>query len=142
MNLNDLNVSAKLKLGFGILLGLMLVVAGNGWLSLDRMQGAVEQLAEEHVPTMTTASGWQISVLQSARRTRNVLILDEPEAVNKELAALQDERTARKQYMDKLAKLLTAEDEKLAYKAVVDAHAAYVPLEDEFIKLAAAGDRP
>ena len=75
MKLNDMRMSVKLKLGFGFLLALIVATAGVNWVSQAGLDSANNTLARQEVPEMMIADDCQISVWQSATRTRNVLIL-------------------------------------------------------------------
>jgi len=140
MNLDNMKVSSRLTLGFGLILVLMLVLAGGSLFGLNRLDAAVEDISQDKVPKIIALAEWEISVLQSARHMRNVLILDGQEAVNKELASLGDQKKSRKEYLDQLEKTVKSEAGKAGLKAIVEMRAAYVVPEDEFMKLAAAGD--
>jgi methyl-accepting chemotaxis protein len=140
MNFQNMKVSSRLALGFGVLLLLLLVLAGGSLLGLSRLNAAVEDVADDKVPKIIALAEWEISVLQSARHMRNVLILEGQEAVNKELASLDEEKKVRKQYLDQLEKTVKSDAGKAALKTIVEFRAAYVVPEDEFMKLAAAGD--
>jgi len=141
MKLNDMRMSVKLKLGFGFLLALIVATAGVNWVNQAGLDSANNTLARQEVPEMMIADDCQISVWQSATRTRNVLILDDPEAISKELAALKAQKKAREDYLKKLEKLVTEEWDKASFKEIVDAQAAYALSEDEFMKMIAAGNR-
>jgi methyl-accepting chemotaxis protein len=134
-------MSVKLKLGFGFLLALIVATAGVNWGSQASLHSTNSTLARQDVPEMMIAADSQVSVLQSASRTRNVLILDDPEAISKELAALKAQKKVREDYLEKLEKLVAEDKDKALFRAIVDARAAYGPSEDEFMKMIAAGDR-
>src|SRR5258706_4613806 len=141
MKLNDMRMSVKLKLGFGFLLALIVATAGVNWGSQASLHSTNSTLARQDVPEMMIAADSQVSVLQSASRTRNVLILDDPEAISKELAALKAQKKVREDYLEKLEKLVAEDKDKALFRAIVEALAAYVPSEDQFMKMIAAGDR-
>ncbi len=132
--------ATRLLLGFGLLLLLMLALAGSGYRSLSTLNDAIDLLAEDRVPKVIAASKWEVSVLQSARHMRNVLIFEGTEAINKEIASLVEEKKKRKTYLEQLEKSVRTEAGKAALKLVIDARAEYIGPEDEFMKLAAAGD--
>jgi methyl-accepting chemotaxis protein len=140
MNMTDMKVSTRLTLGFGIVLTLLIAVAGSGYRNLTALHDNVQTLADDSVPKLIAVAGWEISVLQSARHMRNVLILDDKEGVAKEIASLADERKIRKEFMERLTSSVKSEAGRIALKEVVDARAVYVVEEDTFMKQASAGD--
>lgn len=70
------------------MLALLLAVAGGGFFGLQTMNLAMNDIVHDRVPKVTRGLDWEVSVLQSARHMRNILILEGQEAVNKELASL------------------------------------------------------
>ena len=140
MNFENIKISTRMSLGFGIVLVLMLAIAGSGFVGLRQMGAAVTDISADRLPKIMTAAEWEISVLESASHMRSALILDGQDNLGKELAKLADEKKLRKDYMEQLEKVLNTDVGRAAFKTIVDARAAYLPAEDKFIKLAAAGD--
>jgi len=140
VNFENIKISTRMSLGFGIVLVLMLAIAGSGFVGLRQMGAAVTDISADRLPKIMTAAEWEISVLESASHMRSALILDGQDNLGKELAKLADEKKLRKDYMEQLEKVLNTDVGRAAFKTIVDARAAYLPAEDKFIKLAAAGD--
>jgi methyl-accepting chemotaxis protein len=140
MNLFDLKISTRLRLGFGLLLALMGVLAASGYNSLASLNAEVTVISQKRVPNLLAAADWEVSLLQSARHMRNALILEGQEAVNKEVGALAEQLNKRTELLKQLEANTTSEAGRAALKSVADSRADYRPLEIEFAKLAAAGD--
>jgi len=140
VNFENIKISTRMSLGFGIVLVLMLALAGSGFVGLRQMGAAVTDISADRLPKIMTAADWQISVLESASHMSSALILDGQDNMGKQLAKLEDEKKLRKDYAEQLEKTLNTDAGRAAFKTIVDARAAYVPSEDKFMKLAAAGD--
>jgi methyl-accepting chemotaxis protein len=139
-SLANLKVSTRLILGFGAVLTLAAVMAVSGYVGLGSLNDSVALAAEDAVPKLIASNEWEVSVLQSARHMRNILIVDGKEEQTKELAALTEEKAKRKGYMEELQRTVYTEQGKAALKIVIDMRADYVVSEEEFMKQAALGD--
>ena len=109
MRLNNLKIAARLSLGFGLQLVLLLVLAGLALHSMRHLVSVIDTFAEEQVQKLSKVGDWQISLLQSARQTRNVIIVETPELVGKELDALMQRRPDRRALMEWLGKSIVSE---------------------------------
>jgi methyl-accepting chemotaxis protein len=138
----NLQISHRIGLAFGALL---LMVCGITALSMSRMselQQHTDHLANATVPNLMTANAWALHLLETARHTRNVLILDDKDLIRKEIDAVYADERTRAGYADQLQKSLTSADAREALQAVLAADAEYTPLEDVYLKLAEAGQFP
>ena len=142
MHFNNLKVVHRLGLGFGAVLACTVAVALTGVVTLGGLNATSDELGQDRIPKLMTTSDWQISLLQSASHMRNALILDGQPAIDKELAALDEQKKLRKAHLESLQKSVTSDAGRAVLQATVDAQASYVGQEDVFIKLAAAGQLP
>jgi len=140
MVLDQMKVSTRIAAAFGIL---FLLFAAAITMGITRMSGLNEEmrdLGEHKLKVLITGEEWIVRVLQSARHTRNLLILDDKEALRKEFDALAEDKQVRKGYMEELQATVKHEEVKAALQKVIDARAVYTPLEDEFVKRVQGGD--
>nr|WP_217808654.1 methyl-accepting chemotaxis protein [Derxia lacustris] len=140
MKLNDLKISTRLALGFGIVLALMLGIAASSLRSLAELNRSVATVTQDRVPKLLHASDWQIAVLDNGRHMRNALILDGREAIETELARMAEADAQAAQQRDALMLTIRSDTGKAALKAAVDGLGAYAGPEQEFIALARTGD--
>jgi methyl-accepting chemotaxis protein len=140
MNLANMTIRARLTLGFSIILFLLLVVVGYSLKSSSKTNDLVSELSDVNVPNVVTSGAWQVSVLQSARHMRNMLILDDPAKIAKEVENIINQRGLRKQYLEDLKKNTKIDTEKAALNQVIEIRAQYVAPEDEFIELVKKSD--
>jgi methyl-accepting chemotaxis protein len=139
-NKTPMKLGTKMNLAFGLLMLLMLVLAGSGYRSLVTMRDINVDMTNDKLPKVLIANDWEVAMLNSARHMRNALITDGQEAVNKELAGIADDRIKRKDYVDLLEKSVTSESGKTSLKLATDARTEYMLSEEQFMKLAAGGD--
>lgn len=117
------------------------MVAVVSLVRLNTSNQQTTQLSEDRVPKIIAASDWLFRVMESARHTRNMLILDEPEKIAKEIDGVMEDKKARAEYMEVLKKSVNTLQGKAALQEIIDSRAAYTPLEDEYLKLVASGDK-
>jgi methyl-accepting chemotaxis protein len=140
MNFSNLKIANRLLIGFGAILLLLTVAVGVAISQLSSLNNDVQVLANDRVPKMNTANAWIVRVLDTARHTRNMLIMTDPDQIKKEIDAVAEDKKIRMEYMDQLKKTTTLPEAKTLLQAVIDARAIYAPLEDEYLKLIASGD--
>jgi methyl-accepting chemotaxis protein len=139
MNIRNLKVAARLFLGYGTVAAIFGAALGISILRLSEFKNEVHGLTNNSVPKLEQTDDWTIRLLETARHTRNMLILDDKEKIQKELDAVQEDKAARKEYMGLLTASAATTEEKAALQVVIDARAAYVPLEDEYLRQVTAG---
>jgi hypothetical protein len=89
------------------------------------------------VPKVVAALRWANSVLESARHTRNIFVLDH-DKIPEELQGLKDQRKQRIEDMNEIDRRGLTDEEKKLFSNVVDTRAIYLPYEEEFIRLVQA----
>ena len=136
-----MTVRARLSIGFGTLLALLLLVAATGILRLGALNDSFKALADDRVPKIITGGDWLFSVSETARHTRNMLILDSDDLVKKEVESVMGHKKMRKDYMEQLKASIKTDEGKAALNAVIEARAAYTPPEDEYLRLISIGDK-
>ena len=137
MFLGHLKIGTRLGLAFAVVL---IMVFGTVALSVSRLESQdrlLSKFADERVPQVVTAHKWAISVLESARHTRNIFVLDH-DKIPEEIAGLQDQRKQRVDDTNAMQREVDSDHGRELLKNVEDARAIYVPDEDEFIRLVLA----
>jgi methyl-accepting chemotaxis protein WspA len=137
MSLGNLKIGTRLGLAFAVVLIMVLGIIALAVSRLDSQDRLLSKFADERVPQVVTTHKWAISVLESARHTRNIFVLDH-DKIPEELAGLEDQRKRRIDEMNTIEHEVDTEQAKELLKHVEDARAIYVPDEDEFIQLVQA----
>jgi methyl-accepting chemotaxis protein len=135
-----MSVSSRLTMAFGMMIFMLVVGSAMGLSSLDGLQQKIETFTNNRTPSLLLAGRWEGTVLQTARRMRNVLILTEPEQIKSELAAIRADQQARAAIVQDVSKLISSENDRASLQNIVRAAQAYSGPESEFLRLAAAGN--
>ncbi len=140
MKLQDLQISTRLALGFGIVLALMAAVAAGCYHSLQRLDASFDTVARDRVPKMVAVAEWQKDVLSGDRHMRNALLLDSREAAAKELDDMVADQHQVADIVQRLASQMKTEKGKAMLAAALQPRAAYALQEAEFERLVRHGD--
>jgi methyl-accepting chemotaxis protein WspA len=137
MFLGNLKIGTRLGLAFAVVLIMVLGIIALAVSRLESQDSLLSKFANERVPQVVATHKWAISVLESARHTRNIFVLDH-DKIPEELSGLEDQRKRRIDVMNAIEREIGTEQGKELLKSVEDARAIYVPDEDEFIRLVQA----
>jgi len=139
MKLRNLPVAVRLFTAFGVIAVLFGAALGLSILHLSELKNAVHGLTNSRVPKLEHIDDWSIELLETARRTRNMLIYDDKAEIAKEVTAVQESRTKCQQYLDALTKAADSPEEQSALKAIGDARNRYTALENLYLQLIDGG---
>jgi methyl-accepting chemotaxis protein len=136
-----MTISRRIVFGFVSTTALWVMVACVGVYSLSSVNREVRTLVEERVPILERGAAWQYSLLQSARHSRNTLIL-EKEDVQAEVDAMRKERDVRGEIIKALDQQVLDPQGRAAIEALKEARAKYSDSEERFARMVEAGDLP
>ena len=139
MNFNDMKISTRLILGFGVLALLIALMGGIALVKTNVVDGDVVKLVEDRIPKVIALYEIKGELNNIARATRNMVIRVDPAEIKREIAGIEE---ARKQIGDRLQKL-SAEVKSDAGKAIlariIENRVSYVTAQGKFIDLVNAG---
>ena len=129
-----LSLRSRLLLAFASVMLFLSAAVVIAMLRLSHFNREVHAVTNDRLPKLETAQKWVVQLLETARHTRNMLILDDKAKIKSELDAVAENKRLRAQYREQLAASVADPDERSALQAVVDAREAYVPAEDEYLR--------
>src|ERR1700722_2764429 len=138
MNLRK-SVGARLMLAFA---AVIVVLGAAVVLSISRLaafDATVNQITGPGLAKLEITNAAIVRLLQTARHTSNMLILDDKTKIQAEVDAVAEDKLKRKGYRVALTELSSSAQEAAALQAVADLRLLYVPLEDEFLADISAG---
>jgi len=139
--MKQLKVGTRLALGFALVLVMLLAVIVLGIAKLGALNDGTRVMALDAYPKVVVAQNLADRVNRTARTVRDLLLLDEPEANKKNLAALATSRREADEMFGQLDKLVVSETGVKNLRAYRAAYAQYIGAIDEVLKLHAAGER-
>ena len=133
------SVGSKLLLAFGVVIVLLGAAITLSIVRLADFNSAVGTVTGPQLEKLELANEWIFQLQETARHTRNMLIMDDKEKIRAEIQATTETKAKRKEYQDALQQRVDSDEEKRALQAVLDARGVYVPREDEYLQLVTAG---
>jgi two-component system, sensor histidine kinase and response regulator len=137
MFLGNLKIGARLGLAFAAILVMLLGIIALGVSRLESQDRLLSDFANVDVPGVAASLKWANSVLETARHTDNIFILNH-DKIPEELKGLADQKNHRTEDMDVIARSIDTDTENQLFGRVVVASGIYFPYEDEFIRLVQA----
>jgi methyl-accepting chemotaxis protein len=104
--------------------------------------GTVNQLASHYVPNLAAAYDWSHYLQDTGLKMRNMLLLDDPGAIQEQLELVREDEKHRAEAMEHLRKSIQLPKAKALLGDVMRAREVYLPLEQRFLQLIEAGDIP
>jgi methyl-accepting chemotaxis protein len=134
------SVGARLMLSFA---GVIVVFGFAVALSIGRLTAfntAVSDITGPELAKIETTNNWALSVSESMRHTRNILILDDKTQIQAEIDKTGELLEKRKEYADAMTAAADAPEGKALLQTVLDARAAVLPLDEAYVRQIEAGD--
>ena len=142
MKLSSLTVGQRIGLGFGLLCLLLVAQAGTSIIKLRSLSEDTTKIVEDRVPRLIKGAAASISLLQSARHSRNALLMDDPAAVKAEVAAMRSERAVRAELFNWFDEHLVVPKVIALMQTVAAERDSYGTSEDKFMALVNDGKIP
>jgi len=140
MNISRMKIGHRIGAVVGAIVVVLAVVIGAGLVALRGLHGEMVSVSDDLVPKLEKVADWQMSVLESSRHERNALIMDDPEKVKAEIAALHDERQRRGEILKWLDERVVSDEGKKTLATIATTRAKNSEGEDQFIKRLESGD--
>jgi methyl-accepting chemotaxis protein len=106
MNFKNLKIGARLGLGFGLVLVLLLTLAGASMVQLTGIGSISDKLIERDWVKADASAGINILMQNNARRTLEAVVLTDPQALERNFAAIAANKTAIDKAVERLDQLL------------------------------------
>jgi methyl-accepting chemotaxis protein len=136
--MKNLKIGTRLGLGFGVVLLLLCVVAALGIHGMGRTKDALDRIVDVNVYKMNLVQDMSESVHIIARVTRTVVLLNEPAAIERELAKVTAARGKYDAAWTALEKTAASVEGRAIRARINAARLESVPLNDKVIALARA----
>jgi len=136
------SIASLLVLAFGAVIVLLGTAVTLSVSRLSHFNDAVTVVTGRQLEKLETVNAWIYQLEETARHTRNMLILDDKEKIQEEIESTREAIAKRKQYMEALQQRVDSEEERRSLQTVIDTRSAYMPLEEEYLQQVTAGQMP
>ncbi|CAK0745569.1 methyl-accepting chemotaxis protein [Gammaproteobacteria bacterium] len=132
----QMRIGVRLWGGFGLILALLVLVAGLGIHDLDLVQDAIDKIVKDRYPKTVVANDISNQINLVARKLRNVLILKDPERTKPELEVVLEARKTVSEKLEFLKNTLRSEKGKELLGNITNNRKVYIVAQDKFIEMA------
>jgi methyl-accepting chemotaxis protein len=139
MNFNDMKLSTRLSLGFGVLALLIVFMGGITLVKLPTVDEAFRKVVEERVPRVAALNEIKGHLNQIGLSMRDMVIMTAPADLKKREEQILSARQAIGSGLDWLKAEIKTEPGKALLAKVLEARSVYVPAQAKFIELVNAG---
>lgn len=139
MQLNDLRISVRLMLGFGIMGALIVFMGGIALLKTATVQGEFQSVTDERIPRVALLNGVKANIYEIGLSLRNMLIMTDSGDVKKQVDNVLAKRTAIREALQKLQTDIKSEKGKALLGKILNARSQYVGGQDKYIDLVSTG---
>ncbi|AJG18975.1 methyl-accepting chemotaxis protein [Cupriavidus basilensis] len=140
MNVNDMKISTRLTLGFGVLVLLIALMGGMSLVEVTSVENEFSVAMKDRYPKIAAATKIKEDMNLIARKSRNALIMSEPAEINGELDSAESLRKAVGEQWKELQAHIQTEKGKALLPKINESRAKFVALQTRFIDLARAGN--
>ena len=139
MRLNDLRISVRLMLGFGIMGALIVFMGGIALLKTATVQGAFQSVTDERIPRVALLNDVKASIYEIGLSLRNMVIMTDSGDVKKQADSVLARRTAIGEALQKLQADIKSEKGISLMGKILDARRQYVAGQVKYIDFVSAG---
>ncbi len=132
---SNLRIGARLGVGFGMVILLLIAMAGIGIKQVNAVDGNTEIILHDRYPKLSLAQELENQVNRQSRALRTALIANDPAIVKDEMAKVDDSAVAIAKTIEKLVPIIHSEEGKAALTALIEARAAFRSHETELLGL-------
>ena len=135
MNLNDLKISHRLTLGFGLLALIIALMGLFSIMKVGEVQSDLKLTTGDRMPKVLSLYEVQNQVNIVARSVRNMLILSDPAQIKSERDRVESSRKAISERLDKLKDEITSDKGRAVLSTLTENRVRYVAVQDKFLGL-------
>ena len=141
MKTSNMKIASLLKLGFGLLGLLIVLMGGLSYLKADKAQQAFENVVDNRYPKIRALRTFSDRVKESARLQRDMLLLSDADDIKKAqetVTGLQRENSA---LLEKIDPTFKSDKGRALLKALQDVRTQFLPVSARFSAQAASSSQ-
>ncbi|MDR5856059.1 methyl-accepting chemotaxis protein [Caballeronia sp. LZ062] len=139
MKLHNLKVGARLTIGFGIVVALLVFIATINFLNMRALNNEITVITDDRMVKAAEVTKAKDSASQTVLRLQRAVITGNPEDIEAMQAGVAAASKATSQRLDKVDRMITSGRGRELFNAVVEARAANTAARQEAVKLISGG---
>jgi methyl-accepting chemotaxis protein len=133
--IKNISIGQRLALGFGVVICLLLLLAGLSYLRISSLNQEVATMVDARYPKTVAANGIKADVNDATRSMLNVLIMTDPTQIAKELATIESANAAATKALAELSKSTTDAEGQKILKEIEVIRKRFIPGQKTFVGL-------
>jgi methyl-accepting chemotaxis protein len=135
MHIKNLLIWQRLALGFGVVILLLMLLAGLSYLRIGALNSKVDLIVNDRYPNMATANKIKADINDVARSMLNILIMTDPDQIKKELANIDEVTAINNEAIANLEKSIVDKKGHEALQEIILIRDKFAPLQTKFVNL-------
>jgi methyl-accepting chemotaxis protein len=139
--MKNLKIGIRLAIGFGFALALMLIISVMSYMRVGEISDSLGDIVNDKFPKTVMANDIVDAINVNARAMRNVLLVDKPEDIQKELARIPEQRKIVADRFDKLEKVIRSDEGKKVLAHALELRKVFNADLDQFLEFQKASKK-
>ncbi|WP_284506718.1 methyl-accepting chemotaxis protein [Caballeronia sp. GAWG1-5s-s] len=139
MNLHNFKVGARLTIGFGIVVALLVLIATINFVNMRGLDTEITLITDDRMVKASEVSKAKDSASQTVLRLQRAAITGKPEDVAAMQAGVLEASKATSQRLEKVDRMITSARGRELFNALVEARGTNTAARQEAVKLLTAG---
>ncbi len=135
MHIKNLLIWQRLALGFGVVILLLMLLAGLSYLRIGALNSEVDLIVNDRYPNTATANKIKADINDVARSMLNILIMTDPDQIKKELANIDEVTAINNEAIANLEKSIVDKKGHDALQEIILIRNKFAPLQTKFVNL-------
>jgi methyl-accepting chemotaxis protein len=135
MNIRNMSIGQRLAVGFGVVIALLVALAGLSYLRIASLNDEVASMVKARYPKTVAANAIKADVSEATRSMLNVLIMADPGQIKKELANVDARSASATAALAELGKSTGDASGQEILKAIAAIRAKFLPAQAIFVGL-------
>lgn len=135
MNFQNIRIGQRLALGFGVVIALLVLLAGLSYYRITGLSKEVSTMVQDRYPKTVVANQIKAQLNEMSRNMLNVLIMTDAEQIKKELENIAKENSNNEAALANLKKTITDAKASEQLTAIMAIRDKFIPLQSKFISL-------
>ena len=135
MKVRDMSIGQRLSIGFGIVIALLVMLAGISYKQIASLNKEVAAMVEERFPKTVAANQVKADVSEATRSMLSVLVMSDPDQIRKELANVEARNASATAAIASLTEHTQEARGKEILAEIATIRAKFLPAQAAFVKL-------
>ncbi|MES2129907.1 MAG: methyl-accepting chemotaxis protein [Pseudomonadota bacterium] len=135
MNIRNMSIGQRLAVGFGVVIALLVMLAGLSYLRISSLNAEVDTMVKVRYPKTIVANRIKADVNEVTRNMLNVLIMTDPGQIKKEVTNLEAKSAAVTAAIEDLNKSTSDAQGQDILKAIGVIRDKFIPAQASFVSL-------